>query len=204
MMVGPNDRFISEATADPSGRVLREIDPDRPILFLDVDGVVNALNREGTHAWDGAVITNAKNSIPGFDDRVWPIYASALLGEALLDLDVNIVWLTTWKYEANSSISPLCGLPEDLYVGDWTGTRRMSEGFQDWKTKVVLQFMEDYGGPFIWIDDEAIPGWFPEHLTDSGHEGNVLLVQTNSWAGLVPAEIAWIKSWLEEEHNHPW
>lgn len=197
-MVGPNDdRYIHPEVVDPEAekQILREIDPDLPTLFLDVDGVLNSMNQNlAAHPWDQAYLTLAR---PSFSDRSWPIRTSVMLGPALMSLGVNIVWLTTWKYDANTAISPLVGLPEDLPVGDWTGPVKFSEGLQDWKFKVVDQHLAHHNHPVIWVDDEAIPHWMENHLDETGTRERTLLVRTNHITGLTPGEIDDIRNWLE-------
>lgn len=195
-MVGPSDRYIHEGSRSAEERVLREVDPTRPVILLDVDGVVNALGREEDHAWPDAEINTAFPVFAG-GDRGWPIYTSKRLGEALLALDVNIVWLTTWKYDANVAISPLVGLPDDLHVGDYE-RRKFSEGFQDWKMNFVYGFLGDFSGPVVWIDDEAVPGYFKEELdSDPELASRILIVEPDSYSGLAPYHVEFIADWLE-------
>ena len=190
-MVGPNDRYMhpDAGVADPTQ--LRSIDPDLPTLFLDVDGVLNAIDRKNPdHAWGDGRITHAQ---PSFANRTWPIYTSTKIGPALLALGVNIVWLTTWKYEANLAISPLVGLPQDLPVGD--GAHHWGD-FQAWKTDVVVDHLDRYDHPVIWIDDEAIPYGF-EHRSFHTNTQTVLTVRTNPYQGLLPTEVEQVSEWLE-------
>lgn len=192
-MVGPADRHIHEGDAS-TAQPLRPIDPTKPVVLLDVDGVVNALNRKNDHAWPDAKITLAR---PDFSFREWPIYTSPRLGEALLALDVNIVWLTTWKYDANTAISPLVGLPTDLHVGDYD-RRKFSEGFQDWKMNFVYEFIPTFDGPIVWIDDEAVPYYFFEELdSDPDLASRFMIVEPNSYLGLTPDNIDAIDHWLK-------
>ena len=192
-MVGPNDRYQYDDVVLPEAeeQILRGIDPSLPTLFLDVDGVVNALARTRPHPWG---VTDVVMASPSFTERAWPIYTSDKIGPALLGLGVNIVWLTTWKYDANTAISPLVGLPTDLPVGD--KPRRFSD-FQGWKTEVVIEHLGIYNHPVIWVDDEAIPMNFEQWAAEDFPHTEVLTVRTNPFTGLLPDEVEQIQEWLD-------
>jgi hypothetical protein len=120
----------------------------KPVLFLDVDGVLNAFL---CSPWADACATEVE-----LDGSCYQIRTSRLLGEALLDLDADIHWLTTWKHDANELISPLVGFPEDLPVVEWT------YGANDWRSLdgkgwAVRQWVAEHPGhPYIWVDDEHL------------------------------------------------
>lgn len=192
-MVGPNDRYNYEGDPEGERAILRSIDPELPTLFLDVDGVVNALARNSPHVWDDASISYASPAFTG--DREWPIYTSPHIGPALMRLGVNVVWLTTWKYDANPQISPLVDLPTDLPVGD--APRRLSN-FQGWKTEVVMEHLETTTQATVWIDDEAIPPGFDEWGRKEFLDKRILTVIPDPHVGITPREVELIDYWLKE------
>lgn len=158
-----------------------------PILLLDVDGVVNALMRSD---WPEAQVSRAL----GFD-----ITTSKHLGAALLQLLVEIRWLTTWAEEANEHISDLCGLPNDLPVSGHP-VRNLSGFDPAWKIRCAARVAEE-GRDIIWIDDDlSSMGIYDEdsarETLSLGSNQRIKIVQPNAWVGLTPAHIEEIKEWL--------
>ena len=78
----------------------------RPLVLLDVDGVINDLRRGIARPWK----TDYYDAL-GYTISV-PEYMPDLLQRVHRNAD--IVWCTTWEERANDYISPLVGLPDDL------------------------------------------------------------------------------------------
>ena len=106
---------------------------ERPLLYLDVDGVLNPVCPRPaaeftTHRIHGsAVLVSARHGL-------WLRELSAVY---------QLVWASTWEAQANLCIAPLLGLPVLPYVpvgrhpsGDWTSIVRHAAG-----------------RPFAWVDD---------------------------------------------------
>ncbi|MFJ9407361.1 HAD domain-containing protein [Streptomyces sp. NPDC101393] len=119
---------------------------DRPLLFLDIDGVLNpVLPTPGFVAHDlldHTVLLSA-------DHAGW-------LGE--LAGAYELVWATTWEHHANTHVAPLLGLPA-LPVVEFTGYRSRPddpqlEGVETLlgrKWAPLLRYAGDR--PFAWVDD---------------------------------------------------
>ncbi|MBT8241207.1 MAG: hypothetical protein KJN63_08270 [Acidimicrobiia bacterium] len=109
----------------------------RPLLLLDVDGVLNPL---------------AMTPPPGFSVQWIDGYEVAIsarhqrwLNELAQSFD--LAWATTWEQSANESIGPLLGLdelPVIRFDGERTG--------DTWKLEAVKAFVGDRS--LVWIDDE--------------------------------------------------
>jgi hypothetical protein len=106
----------------------------RPLLLLDVDGVLNPLVRR---------------SPPGFLEYQlcgFPVHLSPSQGRALLTFAdrFELAWASTWEQEANSLIAPILGLPA-LPVVEVNAAQYKS------------QAIGAYAGvrPLIWLDDDA-------------------------------------------------
>lgn len=134
-------------------------EPLRPILAIDVDGVLNAIsNGKPMKGW---LDTRAL----GFRIRYNPGHGAKLLavGE---DTGAELVWCITWEERANEHIAPLVGLPELPWVpmepgrdavvaaslhGDrQPGTRYHSIGAA--KAAAMRAYADSR--PFCWLDDE--------------------------------------------------
>ena len=138
-----------------------------PVIFLDVDGVLNPMSPDP--------------AVSGFDD--WAtimVPVDTAHGDVQVDLSqqqagllwttaqkhgAEIVWLTTWKMDnlANTSIGSVFGWPE---------LRVLQQVRPDWKTwwksDSAEAFLETEQRPFVWIDDD---------LDWSVHRGDVLWLQ---------------------------
>jgi hypothetical protein len=121
----------------------------RPILAVDVDGVLNACN-DGPPA-PGWQDTRAQ----GFRIRFNPGHGARLLAIAE-ETGAELVWCTTWEEMANQYIRQLVGLPELPWVPMEPGRagQKFSEHRSVGMTKAMA--MRAYAGtrPFCWLDDE--------------------------------------------------
>lgn len=140
---------------------------NKPLLLLDVDGVLNPYaakpnkRPDGYNTfyvgkyWDAADKKLGKNYI-----RVW---VNPSHGPKLLDLtDVaDLVWTTTWNDHANDLVSPRVGLPTNLpvlhvdsyndsYRSDLAGNAGLRKVF--YKSWFVKNYVKDL--PFLWLDDD--------------------------------------------------
>jgi hypothetical protein len=162
--------------------------PQRPILFLDVDGVLIPYGNQA--APDSAVVLMAG---PEVDDALLSRIDPAL-GPRLLALGCDLVWATGWEDEANDVISPRVGLPQ-LPVLAWSvdslesGPPRLH-----WKTRDLIGWAS--GRPFVWVDDEI--GHADRDWVALEHRGPALLHRVDSQVGLTEVDIAAIERWLDD------
>jgi HAD domain in Swiss Army Knife RNA repair proteins len=121
----------------------------RPILAVDVDGVLNAISDgKPPEGWQDAWAE-------GFRIRYNPGHGARLLVIAEAT-GSELTWCTTWEELANQHIRQLVGLPELPWVPMEPGRagRKFSEYRSTGATKVMA--MRAYAGdrPFCWLDDE--------------------------------------------------
>jgi hypothetical protein len=84
--------------------------PPLPLVLLDVDGVLNAVQAWGrSDAWD-----DWRTGRATADGRSFPITWSPTVVEAVRSWQAlaEVQWLTTWGHDANTSLRHLLGLPE--------------------------------------------------------------------------------------------
>ncbi|MEU9133928.1 HAD domain-containing protein [Kitasatospora sp. NPDC048540] len=125
--------------------------PD-PLLFLDVDGVLNPAHPDPDDHFD-------RHQLLGYT-----VLLSQRHGEWLRELagHYRLVWATTWEEQANLHIAPRLGLPE-LPVVRFTGYVPQPDDpevplldlFSGRKWAPIVRYAD--GRPFAWIDD-IIPG----------------------------------------------
>jgi hypothetical protein len=121
----------------------------RPLLYLDVDGVLNPLGPS-----DPARFVRHETG-DGPAVRLHPEH-----GDWLRELSARyeLVWATTWEHLANERLGPLLGLPE-LPVVEFSAYRRrrddprfgILELFEARKWAPILRHAD--GRPFAWVDD---------------------------------------------------
>lgn len=118
----------------------------RPLLFLDIDGVLNpVLPTDGFTAYEILDFT---------------VLLSVTHADWLRELSstYDLVWATTWEHEANRHIAPLLELPR-LPVVEFTGYRPRPDDpklpvldlFAGRKWAPILRYAA--GRPFAWVDD---------------------------------------------------
>lgn len=114
----------------------------KPVILLDVDGVLNAVCRGPA----------PDNEFDDFTEAMclgFLITYSQEMGRRLAALDADIVWLTTWQERANEHIAPLFGWEEKPVVPDIS-----KPSAEWWKNTSAQAFIEADPRPFIWVDDD--------------------------------------------------
>jgi len=164
---------------------------DRPLLMVDVDGVISLFAR----GWDRG--EGSFHSIEGIPHFLSATAAAHLL--ALADL-YDLVWASGWEERADENLPHLLGLPAGLpflrFQRGPSTPRRGLQGAQagsleaHWK----LSAIDAYAGPrpLAWIDDaldDACERWA------SARPAPTLLVQTRPEHGLGEEEAALLTSW---------
>jgi hypothetical protein len=142
----------------------------RPLVLLDVDGVLNALAVDHP-AWDDWQRGTAEAM-----GRTWPIQWSPTVASrvrAWQDL-AELQWLTTWGHWANEGLHALLGLPVLEVAGypgdrpagqpdeqDATALAEVTAAARDeltgrwWKFDVVRRVVAAQPGrPLVWVDDD--------------------------------------------------
>jgi hypothetical protein len=177
----------------------------RPLLLLDVDGVVNALPDESD---DLMVWSDWKSGWARADGSRYHItFAPEVVAQLLAwhtSGALELQWLTTWGHDANDELRVLLGLPELTVAGTHQDAGAPSEvdaaSHADvapaapdpltgrwWKYDVVRRVLaEQPGRTVIWVDDEL---YGPSRFRTWGEEHpDVVPVGPNPRCGLVQAD----------------
>lgn len=116
----------------------------RPLVFLDVDGVINDLRSLYNGSNKG--ITKVKSN--GYFVHI-PDYMPGLV--QLLVANNEVVWLTTWREKANNEIREHLGIPELAVLTDGRDERSVR-----WKPAAAYSMAEKAlaaGREVVWIED---------------------------------------------------
>ena len=115
----------------------------KPLLLLDIDGVLNPF-RMGDDLAPGYALY----PVTVADGRALTVRLTPAHGPWLRELaaDFELVWATTWAAQANTHIGPLLGLPVlPVIVPVRRGIYRTE------KYEPARRFVK--GRPFAWVDD---------------------------------------------------
>ena len=156
---------------------------ERPILFLDVDGVISLFGFPTDRPASGAF-----HSIDGIihciGDRA---------GELLRRLTdrFDIVWATGWEEKANEYLPHLLGLEGELPVLTFDG--RAVFGSAHWKLHAIDAYAGDR--PVAWIDDfldDECREWAERR------EAPTLLIEADSAIGITEEHVTRLLRWAAE------
>lgn len=182
----------------------------RPLVLLDVDGVLNAVSRDpDPTAWQ-----DWRTGTAPARGRDWRVLWSPSVVEAVHGwLEVaEVQWLTTWGHEANDGLRDLLGLPELPVAGTDDGTVGHGSGPAEvladvtpaapdaltgtwWKFDVARGIATAQPDRRIaWIDDDlaghdAVRAWMAA-------AGDALCLAPRPQTGLRPDDLEVIGWWL--------
>ncbi len=158
------------------------MESERPILALDVDGVISLFGFEGPldqvpgtfHLIDGMA-----HCIPeGIGARL-----------SRLAEHYEIIWATGWEDRANDRLPEILGLPGELPFLTFDGNARF--GSAHWKIEAIDRYAGER--PVAWIDDcidDSCEAWAAERSAPT------LLVPTEPDRGLEEAHVDALVSWV--------
>ena len=163
---------------------------EKPLLMVDIDGVISLFGRDGQSPWTGQRITPAGSfhTIDGI-----PHFLSRAAADHLLDLasDFDLVWASGWEEKAEEYLPRLLDLPSGLPFLRFE--RSPGRTRAHWK----LTAIEEHAGSraLAWIDDafnDACHAWA------HARPAPTLLVQTAPEHGLTSAEAQLLVDWARE------
>ena len=161
----------------------RNFEPSgKPLLFLDVDGVVSAQPVPGS-------------APPGHEHQLGFVPEGA--GERIRALSsrYEIIWATGWGQDANTYFGPLLGLEADFPVlafghGATSGATSLSS---DWKIKAVDRTAGAHA--VAWVDDNISrrqERWARRRRMPTR------LVRTNPYTGISDDDVRLLLEWADE------
>ena len=170
---------------------------DKPLLFLDVDGVINP-SVELSNLPAGFVLHTIV--VPSFDElnddsgRKMIIALNELHGVWLRALaeEFDLVWATSWGERANEYISPRFALERlPVVTPDRLGFYRTD------KRSPIAALAKNR--PLAWVDDMINPIDWQWARSRRGGSGGIptLLIKTNSTKGLTASHVEQLHSFAQ-------
>jgi hypothetical protein len=161
---------------------------NRPILFVDVDGVISLFGFERFQEPPGAFHM--------VDGILHCIGRSAAERLARLANHYELVWATGWEEKANEYLVHLLELDGELPVLTFDGRARF--GSAHWKLEAIDEFAG--GRPAAWIDDNI------DHECRAWAERRdapTLLVETESAVGIDERHVDLLLEWARDVSGQP-
>ena len=159
-----------------------DVDVREKYLFIDFDGVVNALSRDAClEAWGNI----SKTRLQGFPIHYAPELVQDI--ERMSSDGVNVVWLTTWCED--SAAFTRFGFNVHPYLGV---RNRIAYGVPWWKWEELQKFLETKSGDVLigWCDDDLMQYVrYDRTLQDFLNQPNVMGLTPFSRTGMTPEHI---------------
>ncbi|MFT3662559.1 MAG: HAD domain-containing protein [Gordonia sp. (in: high G+C Gram-positive bacteria)] len=193
------------------------VDDNRPLVALDIDGVLNPTDPKG----------RMRGRVPGWkthrifvDNRLWPdspfinhdprprrqlplVLNPDLHGPWITDLrtrGADVRWASTWPaVAANKYLAPLLNIEPMPSTLDTELEPHPSEHVADWKARQLLQAAADR--PLVFIDDQLDHG--DSDLWSSRDPNRTLLIETDPRVGMTREHMDRIDEFVGTHLNPP-
>ena len=165
-----------------------------PVLLLDVDGVLNAVQPDLPAGW-------RRGTYNGFV-LSWDPTVTARLRKLHESGRVELQWLTTWTENADRLLAEPMGLPrglrthsrDDVLPTGFVGELRGISGW--WKLAAARAVADaEPGRRIVWIDDDLA-----EQAEDTGEwlaaHPHVLVIAPDLFTGLTHEQLDEVERWL--------
>jgi hypothetical protein len=166
---------------------LDESAPDRPLLMVDIDGVISLFGVSLQRHDDPRLGEGSFHSIEGIPHFLSSTAASHLLGLSAL---FELVWASGWEERANDHLPHLLGLPAGLEFLRFS--RSVGRSNAHWKLDAIEAHAA--GRALAWVDDALNEEC---HAWAAARSAPTLLVQTKPELGLTAQEARLLEEWAQ-------
>lgn len=164
--------------------------PNVPTLYCDVDGVINIYKKRPHDSMSANIVRRLPHFAKTLRVPVKITWREDII-ERLAKLPVNLVWLTTWNWEAVEKIEPLTGLKSSdvLFY-----KMKLSEVYnQRHKYALLKNHQKTHPSPFVWVDDVAPRFYNKNDWLDLNH----LIIKPTRGEGLTSADMDKIENFIQ-------
>lgn len=158
-----------------------KFEPEPPVLFVDVDGVIS------TYGFDlSAAAPGRFQLVDGIVHHIAPGMGERLV---LLAERFELVWATGWGDRANDHLPAILGLPRQLPVVEFDSAPG-ADGGGHWKLSALDRWSP--ARPSAWIDDghnDACVAWARARAAPT------LLVPTDPAVGMTDRDVETLLTW---------
>jgi hypothetical protein len=160
---------------------------DRPVLAVDVDGVISIFGFDGPPDEVGGSFHLIDGMAHCISDRA----GSELrrLGEVY-----ELIWATGWEDRANDLLPTILGLPGTLPCLRFDGRARF--GTAHWKLEALDQYSGDR--PLAWIDDSLDSSC---HEWARARQAPTLLAPTEPHIGITEEHTEKLLTWVRDGYT---
>lgn len=169
-------------------------------VYCDVDGVLNVKRKSVGHSAEKAF-----RKLPLLAGKIlpkvnlwfrWQEEIIRKFSDEIIGGDTLFVWLTTWNYEAVSTVEPLTG----LISHDVLEYRMRFHELKTQRRKYLLlkEHQKINPSPFIWIDDVATRSYRESDWEDSHPH---LIIRPSSTFGITEKELMQITEFMKQHRN---
>jgi HAD domain in Swiss Army Knife RNA repair proteins len=172
----------------PKERVGGKTEGSRPLLMVDIDGVISLFGTLPARPGAPHGIEGSFHSIDGMPHFLSSTAAAHLLALSSL---FDLVWASGWEEKADEHLPHLLGLPSALPFLRFPRAERGSQiTHGHWKLESIGAYAA--GRPLAWIDDALSPAC---HQWAAARSEPTLLVQTQPEHGLTALEAQLLQDW---------
>ena len=162
---------------------------EKPILAVDVDGVISLFGFDG----DPHDAPGRFHLIDGIAHCIDEGVGTRLLR---LARRFELIWATGWEDRANDRLPTILGLPGELPYLTFDGNARF--GTAHWKVEAIDRYARQR--PLAWIDDcldESCHAWA------AARDAPTLLLSIESARGLADEDVETLLRWADEVSPAP-
>lgn len=172
---------------------------DKPLVLIDVDGVINAFADDAKNTWPDLRTTTAHA-----DGREWKIRYSPTVVAWLNKLHerAEVTWLTTWETWAATSLAPEIGLEQGK---DWVVFGRQADAptpFSGpnrhthwWKFELVKRAHAESDRRIVWVDDDF--AFYSDAWKWAAARPNTLAIMPNCDLGITQKNMDELDAFLD-------